>query len=137
MGYRKKGSKASLKASATIAALLLAGGYLMGGPYATAGLVIALGISLRTHIIQSQAGRSCPDWHAMFDFVPMTDLAGCPFPPRHTSLRYTEAEPQSMMPQKQAQSLPGGSSQLLSELRLYDLSSSRINGFIVQRPILP
>ena len=43
MGYRKKGSKASLKASGTVAALLLAAGYLMGGPYATAGLVIALG----------------------------------------------------------------------------------------------
>ena len=43
LGYRKKGSKASLKASGSFAALLLAAGYLMGGAYASAGLAIALG----------------------------------------------------------------------------------------------
>ena len=50
MGYRRKGSKASLKASGTISALLLAAGYLMGGPYATAGLVIALGDRLQSRL---------------------------------------------------------------------------------------
>ena len=48
MGYRKKGSKASLKASGSLAALLLAAGYLMGGPYATAGLALALGAYFTT-----------------------------------------------------------------------------------------
>lgn len=42
MGYKNKGSKDSLKSSTTFAAVLFVAGYLIGGPYPTAGLAIAL-----------------------------------------------------------------------------------------------
>ena len=43
MGYKKKGSTASLKASGGFAAVLVLAGYLIGGPYTTVGLGLALG----------------------------------------------------------------------------------------------
>lgn len=45
MGYRKKGSLTSLKASAAVAGVLLLAAALIGGQYNTAGLLLALGDS--------------------------------------------------------------------------------------------
>ncbi len=46
MGYKKKGSTASLKASGGFAAVLVLAGYLIGGPYNAIGLGLALGEQL-------------------------------------------------------------------------------------------
>ena len=43
MGYRKKGSTASLKASGAVATVLLIAGILTGGRFNRAGLILALG----------------------------------------------------------------------------------------------
>ena len=45
MGYRNKGSTASLKASGAVATVLLIAGILIGGPFNGAGLSLALGES--------------------------------------------------------------------------------------------
>jgi len=46
VGYKKKGSTASLKASGGFAAALVVAGYLIGGPYTTVGLGLALVVNL-------------------------------------------------------------------------------------------
>ena len=43
MGYRKKGSTASLKASGAVATVLLIAGILIGGRFTGTGLILALG----------------------------------------------------------------------------------------------
>lgn len=53
MGYKKKGSQASLRASGGVATALLVAAALMGGPYHSIGLALALGAlySLRPHLL--------------------------------------------------------------------------------------
>ena len=43
MGYKKKGSKASLQASSVLAAILIFSGLLLGGKFAMLGAALALG----------------------------------------------------------------------------------------------
>jgi len=62
VGYKKKGSTASLKASGGFAAALVVAGYLIGGPYTTVGLGLALGECLDhelAHFLSSSRLHLC------------------------------------------------------------------------------